>query len=720
MRFNITTKFILFASLLGAIPFIGRLYIDDMATQLNQGQQINLMNNAKAVATALNGRENLFNKYASFQNYLVKGKDFFPKEIDSTIQMDGLDTEWQKIRTNKNTHYYDFEDQITNGPKLLVDEVTVSYKTYIARNQDYLYLFFTVVDDEVVFRGKNKRSFIENDHINFSTLSDDNKLQRYVFSTYGDGWDNPYKFPTDKDARQTAEPEKRIGSRWRLTEQGYNVEIRIPNELVNDKIGFSIVDIDSRSNQRIPVVIGSANTRNIDTLGTLTVPSPEIEIIINAMARTNTDIRIVDRFDRVLNKREQIQEIDNASPINLNDNNTGWRDNLRLALSNIIYRYFLSTPSKDFQLKKFEHRVEQKQHIKNVLSTGKEQLHSWTTTDGKAKMISAAYPIMSDGKVQGVVVIEENDHAIRTQINQLLEGMIIAGLLLTLSIVGLVFYAFRVSARIRKLSGQVDKLTDGKGRIKGRLASSKVNDEIGALSRSFTDIFTQLGQYNDYLQNMSSRLSHELKTPVAVVKSSLEHLAQSPNDKQNTVYIERAQIGINRLNSMLMAMSEATNLEQSLQSTDHEIFDLAKVVEGCSNSYKQIFAEQSFDVNIVRQPIMIDGSDEHIAQLFDKVINNAVEFSGNEQPISITLDSDKNNAVLAISNSGPLLPDDMSDNIFEAMISVRPEAQKQQPHLGIGLYISRLIAKHHNGTIQASNLTDKSGVMITLTLPLAS
>ena len=119
-------------------------------------------------------------------------------------------------------------------------------------------------------------------------------------------------------------------------------------------------------------------------------------------------------------------------------------------------------------------------------------------------------------------------------------------------------------------------------------------------------------------------------------------------------------------------------------------------------------------------PAVISGSPEYIAQLMDKLIANAVEFSYENEPITVYCRAVRDQAVLRVSNHGPYLPAEMQGRLFDSMISVRPQEKQREPHLGIGLHIARLVTEFHNGQIRAENLTDREGVAITLTIPLLS
>ena len=95
---------------------------------------------------------------------------------------------------------------------------------------------------------------------------------------------------------------------------------------------------------------------------------------------------------------------------------------------------------------------------------------------------------------------------------------------------------------------------------------------------------------------MAARLSHELRTPVAVVKSSLGNLEAQPLPADARVYIERAQGGIARLAAILTRMSEAARLEHSLADVERERFDLVPVVAGCVDGYRQAYPRATFEL----------------------------------------------------------------------------------------------------------------------------
>jgi signal transduction histidine kinase len=105
------------------------------------------------------------------------------------------------------------------------------------------------------------------------------------------------------------------------------------------------------------------------------------------------------------------------------------------------------------------------------------------------------------------------------------------------------------------------------------------------------------------------------------------------------------------------------------------------------------------------------------AQMLDKLAANAVDFSSGDEAVRVALEHQGEQVQISMSNTGPPLPAAMQGRLFESMVSVRGQASGD-PHLGLGLYIARLIAEFHGGKIAAANRDDGSGVIVTLRFPL--
>jgi len=342
------------------------------------------------------------------------------------------------------------------------------------------------------------------------------------------------------------------------------------------------------------------------------------------------------------------------------------------------------------------------------------------TLDGRAVVMSAAHPIWSGDEVVGAVVAEETTNPIVSMKSEAMERLLVLTLAAFVGAAALMIaFATRLSMRIRRLRDEAESAIDARGRITRLAAGSNASDEIGDLSRSFSAVLERLGQHHAYLESMAGRLSHELRTPLAVVRSSLENLKLSPQDADAQRYVERAEQGLARLNRILERMMEASRLEQSLSSVERSRYDLGTVVRGCVEGYRVAYPRASFAFEPPPRRMEVEGSPDLAAQMLDKLAENAVDFSNGAAPVRVALEEAAGSALLVVANRGRPLPAEMRNRLFESMISVREGRGGSAPHLGLGLYVARLIAEFHGGSIDAADLASGDGVAVSVRFPLA-
>ena len=437
----------------------------------------------------------------------------------------------------------------------------------------------------------------------------------------------------------------------------------------------------------------------------------EIAAILSGLEHTTARIWVVNRDYRVLALAGRLKRTETAAAPGF------WHN----ALGRLIQR-----PTEDFD----------EAIAADVLATGREIAGALqgrpgarvrNTPDGRAVVVSAAHPIWDRDEVLGAVVVEETTNAILSVRSRALERLLLVTLaVFALAAAVLLAFATRLSQRIRRLRDETESAIDARGRLTRRIdAGSNAGDEIGDLSRSFSSMLEKLSRHHDYLQSMASRLSHELRTPIAVVRSSLENLELQALPADACVYIERAEQGLARLNTILTRMSEATRLEQGLSTQERERYDLCAVVAGCVEGYRGAYIGHAFELLLPGSALEVDGAPDLAAQLLDKLVANAVDFSAPGALIRVKLEREPageeqgRRARLSVQNQGPLLPEQMRGTLFESMVSVRQERGGGEPHLGLGLYIARLIAEFHGGAIHAENLPSDEGVGVSATFRLA-
>ena len=687
-------------------------YVWQLETYLRIGQEQTLVGTARAVATALHERPALFDNQSAFLPNITPGTDLYAHKIEYPIKLDGKLSDWQ-----------DYQDKmIEYGATNLVEQSAIynssslSFKHMVGQYDKYLYAMFEVTDDNVLLRPANSLRVDRNDFLQIALINAKGDFERYIISPYEAGWVNAYRLDISSAAIQPVELETRIQGQWEMTDKGYILELRFPLSMLSSKIAFAVGDVDDTQTRRLKYVMGTANPTQSESLGTVLLPSPEIERIIKGLKYSGARVWVLDKHMRVLARSGDIQQAQGISGgvlVNEQVENQIW-EYLEKRILLPLYYQILTKPPAAFIDDLADAFALEGRDIADALS-GKPSTLWRLSADNKAVILSASHPIFIDNQVMGAVVVEQTTNGIRSLRNQALEKQfhfILAVILIaTFSIF---LFASRISNRIRKLRDETESAIDVNGKIVGNLRPNEVGDEIGDLSRSFTQVLTKLSQYNQYLEHMASRLSHELRTPVAVVNSSLDNLEMSQNEDDRKEYIGRAKQGIKRLSKILNSMSEATRLEQSINNNEAEDFDMVPVLEGCIKGYEMTFktANLALDVQLEKAPLK--GSPEMFAQMLDKVINNAVEFKRDDTSINVRLFKKDGAIALSVTNSGPLLPENMHNQLLNSMISVRKSTTAEQSHLGLGLYVANIIAEYHGGELTIDNLPDHSGVIVLL------
>jgi signal transduction histidine kinase len=173
------------------------------------------------------------------------------------------------------------------------------------------------------------------------------------------------------------------------------------------------------------------------------------------------------------------------------------------------------------------------------------------------------------------------------------------------------------------------------------------------------------------------------------------------------------------MHAILTAMTEASRVEQIIEHTERVEFDLADMVRNIGQAYSATLFRVRMETRVPERPCLLVGSPDLIAQMLDKLMDNATDFCPPDGRIALHLEYEASEYRLSLSNEGPLLPPHLTGRLFESLVSVRPRPDSK-PHLGLGLYIVRLIAESHGGSAAAENLADGRGVSICVRLPVPS
>jgi len=720
IKLNIRSKLLLVSLALLVIPFVGYQYIQEMEKYLRSEQEKSLLENARVIAAVFQSYPNIFSSEqidnTPDQHHL------YIRPLKSPIQMDGYGEDWIYYRDRTLTY-----SSVKAAAPDSNDKQTkqLSYRFQAGNYGRYLYALFQIRDKHIVYRQANNNSLDKNDYLEIAFVDPKNKLHRYIIATHSPGRVSAYEiFPRNKrDEEPSVRLDERIQAVWQETPpSGYNIELQIPLSMLGDKLSFAVADVDSPVSRKIEFFLTTTESNQLDEISTISITTPEIDSVLNRILRESSRIWLLNKNAGVI---AAAGNLTNANP-DLDDEDAFMDISFKqvmVGLVRLFYQMLLTQPTNEFQ-----------DDLSNVSRlSGKEITaalsgHASTkwrqTPDARVNILTATYPIYENNKIAGAVAVEETSNSVLILQNKAIE------ILINVSVLGFVFammillgFATHLSIRIRRLRDNAEKAIGEDGRVTGVVMKSASGDEIGDLTRSFANMLDRLANYNRYLETMASKLSHELRTPITVVKSSLENLEHGKLDNQDIAYVERAREGIERLNGILTRMSEATRLEQTLQHEQTVDFNIESVVSSCVKGYQLAKPEQSFEfvVELARETpaeLIIRGVPDLIAQMLDKLVSNAISFTKAGAPIIVSLAELEHKVLLKVSNEGPLLPADMQNALFDSMVSVR-QKKGNEPHLGLGLYIVRLIVEFHNGQVSARNRSDIEGVEFRISLPLS-
>jgi signal transduction histidine kinase len=322
--------------------------------------------------------------------------------------------------------------------------------------------------------------------------------------------------------------------------------------------------------------------------------------------------------------------------------------------------------------------------------------------------LSSAHPVWVGDRVAGALLLEETTAAQSSLAQRALERLaLLVSAALAVTALTLLGVASLAVSRIMRLRRAAEAAIDARGRVVGSVPRFRLRDEVDAMAGSYNRVLARLREHQDYLAKLRGRLVHELRTPIMVVRSSLDNLAAESDPQRIGDYAARAQAGATRLERIVASMGEAASLEAMLEESDLDMVDLVALVAACIDGYRTAYPDHRLRLDAPAPSARCPVVPEAIAQALDKLVANATDFAAPGSEIVVAVEAEGRDCWrIAVANQGPPLPQEMADSLFESMVSVRGAARggpDARGHLGLGLYLVRLIAEFHGGAARARN-----------------
>lgn len=710
MRFSLRFKLALISLFLLAIPLTGFRLSTLIKNSLFASRKEALTFSARAVASALSGREGLFDKEGFHK--LNKNKDLYLYRLTNPMRLNGKIDDWQNDLAN--AQEYGFE-HVLSGAKNYTPTGS-GFTHLLGQRGNYLYALFIVRDDSVIYRERNTLALNHSDHLIITIERQNNHHETYIISPQEPGWVNGFLATHYADKVLSKRMEPRIQGVWQPNSKGYIIELRIPLDMLGRKLAFAIGDVDDPVTRKVVCTIGTANTEQPEQIGWLLKQSSVLQDILHTLNRPQSRIQIVDRNKHIRASYGSL----NASP---EDEQEEIPQHHAFSLYHLLSPLFHMVTQPLFNNIPETPAQPAARNLEGVddALNGNSSISSYRLKEGNVEIMAAVTPLYENDTIIGAVIVEQTTNSILALQNRLIEESF--ALTLTVLIFGgccLLFFAFKLSSRIRRLSNSAAQSVGSNGQILNIPQASRSSDEIGDLSRTLQMVLTRLKAQEQYHEKMADNLEHEMRTPLAGASASLKNLTNELVEMPPRIhnYVTWALRDIKRMEDLLTAIRDATSLSNALDRGFKEQFNLGEALQvWLEHGWSQTFADVEFQTQISGEDLFIQGDPDRILQVLDKLIENGVAFHVQATPIEIHLREEKSNILLTVFNQGPHIPVNMQEEIFNSMVSART-SQDQKPHLGLGLFIVRTVIHHHGGTVQAQNIhTDKTGVCFSITLP---
>jgi two-component system, OmpR family, sensor histidine kinase CreC len=360
---------------------------------------------------------------------------------------------------------------------------------------------------------------------------------------------------------------------------------------------------------------------------------------------------------------------------------------------------------------------------RDVLKTLKGEYGARSTRevkhDDKTTSLFVAAPIVRDDKVIGVLTVAKPVQSIQVFIDRAERKLFLNGLLLLAlsAAVGVAVTLWTVW-NVRKLRAYAHAVgqTDAPP-----LAVPDVPGELGELARAMQAMRQRL-EGRDTIEAHVRALTHELKTPIAAIRASGELLGESLNRAQREQFAQQVVSQSERLQRVIDRLLELSKLEQRAvagglrESAGWGVHALGEIVQSAipsANASRVIVKADSLPM------VSLACERELVALAISNLIENALDFSPSDQPISVEIRPATAAVSIAVQDQGPGVPDYALPRLGERFYTTpRPESAAQTAHRkgsGLGLAIVKQIAALHGGTLTLEN--SKPGLRATLSLP---
>ena len=343
--------------------------------------------------------------------------------------------------------------------------------------------------------------------------------------------------------------------------------------------------------------------------------------------------------------------------------------------------------------------------------------HAVRSAGGDSMILSVAVAVTRYKQVLGALMLTRGSHTIdnallevRLDILKIFAGVLAVTILLS------VYLASTIVRPIRRLAEAAERVRRDHGRHQIIPDFAGRNDEIGDLAESLSEMTEALWRRMDEIENFAADVSHEIKNPLTSLRSAVETAARLKDPEQQRKLMTIIQDDVGRLDRLISDISDASRLDAELSRAETGPVDVGAMLATLADIHRTAAGDGlriHFEITATNDgPLMVDGIEGRLGQLFRNLFDNAISFSPKDGTIRITASLDDGWIRIDLDDDGPGLPAGKEEAIFERFYTQRRESEKFGTHSGLGLSISKQIVDAHGGQLSAANRTRPDGSVL--------
>jgi two-component system sensor histidine kinase ChvG len=329
-----------------------------------------------------------------------------------------------------------------------------------------------------------------------------------------------------------------------------------------------------------------------------------------------------------------------------------------------------------------------------------------------AVVVSVAVPVQGLRTVVGALLLSVDSTGLDGRVrDERLTILKLFALVLVVTVLLSLYLGGTIGRPVRRLAAAANMVRSGGNRRVSIPDFGGRRDEIGELARALGDMTDSMYRRLDAIESFAADVAHELKNPLTSIRSAIETLERTQDASRRARLLAIVQDDIARMDRLISDISDASRLDAELSRAELAPIDLSALLTALVGAYRDVheLPDGRLVLQLPENPVRVAGIETRLGQVLRNLLDNALSFSPPGTAITVSLRRDGAQAVLAVEDRGPGIPQDRLESVFDRFYSERPKGEAFGKHSGLGLSISRQIVQAFGGVIAAANVTGPAG-----------